>query len=112
MRYTIAHRDRHAHCTLRGVRYLDGIVEEDHHAVAGEALERAFVLEDQLSHLGVVLAEHAHHFLGLRGLGERRESPQIEEHHGHFPAVRLQRVVCASGNDQLGQLRREEALQT
>ena len=39
-----------------GSSSLIGIVEEDHHAVAGEALERALVREDQRAHRRVVFA--------------------------------------------------------
>jgi hypothetical protein len=34
----------------------DRIVEEDHHAVAGEPLQRPFVPDDEATHLGVILA--------------------------------------------------------
>ena len=34
----------------------DRVIEEDHHAVSGEALERALVLQDQLAHLRVIFA--------------------------------------------------------
>ena len=57
----------------------DGIVEEDHHAVAGEALERALVGEDELAHFGVVLAQDAHQLLGLGRLREGREAAEVEE---------------------------------
>src|SRR5262245_32209355 len=54
----IAHRDRHADRALRGVRHLDGIVEKDHHAVAGEPLERSFLLVDQAAHSRMVIPKH------------------------------------------------------
>jgi len=44
-------------------------------AVAGEALERA-LWRDQRAHRGVVPAQHAHHLLGIRGLGKLRETAQ------------------------------------
>ena len=74
-------------------------------------LERALVLEDQLARDLVVLAQHAHHLLGLRDLGEGGEAAQVEEHHGDLAAMALQRIVGAAADDQLGQLRREEAAQ-
>ena len=83
----VAHRDRHADGALGGVGHRDRIVEEDHHAVAGEALERALVGEDEPAHLRVVLAEHAHHLLGLGGLGEGGEAAQVDEDHGDLAAV-------------------------
>src|SRR6516162_2479381 len=42
-----AHGQSHAHRALRGIGYRHRIIEEHHHAVAGKALEGAFVLEDQ-----------------------------------------------------------------
>ena len=68
--------------------------------------------EDQRAHRGVVLAEDAHDLLGLGGLGEGGEAAQVEEDDGDLAAV-----ASASGSsappvhDQLGELRREEALQ-
>ena len=99
------------HRALGRVRHRHRVVEEDHHAVAGEALERAFVLEDQLAHLGVVLPEDHHQLLGLGGFGEGREAAEVEEDDRHFPAVRLQGVLRAPRHDQLGELGREEALE-
>jgi len=56
---------------------LDRVVEEDHHPVAGEALEGALVGQDEAAHLRVVLAQHAHHFLGLGRLGEGGEAAEL-----------------------------------
>src|SRR5262245_5717647 len=69
----LSHRHDHAHGTCRRVWHLHGIVEKHHHAVAGKALERAFVRQDHLAHLGVVLAQHAHDLFRLRGFRKRRE---------------------------------------
>ena len=63
------------------------------------------------AHRGVVLAQHAHDLLGLGGLGEGGEAAQVEEDHGDLAPVGLERIVGAAGHDQLGELRREEALQ-
>ena len=51
----VAHLQRHPDRPLGRVRHRHGVVEEDHHAITGEALERSVVGEDQLAHLGVVL---------------------------------------------------------
>ena len=59
----------------------------------------------------MVLAQHAHHLLGLGRLGEGGEAAQVEEHDGDLAAVALQRILGAAGDDQLGELRREEALE-
>src|SRR5690242_4172877 len=103
-----AHRKRHPHCALGGVRNGQRIVEEDRHAVAGEVLERSLVLEHDVAGHAVILAEHAHHVLGLGDLGKRGEAAQIEEHHGDFAAMTLQRVVSAAVDDEFGELWRKE----
>ncbi len=69
------------------------------------------MLEDELPHRLVVLAEDAHHLFRLRRLGEAGEAAEVQEHHGDLAAVGAERVVGAAGHDQLGQLGREEALQ-
>src|SRR5262245_51124826 len=107
-----AHGDSHANRALGRVRNLHRVVEEDHHAVAGEALERALVREDQTPHLGVVLAQYAHDLLGLGRLREGGEAAQVEEHHSHLAPMGLQGIVGAAGHDELGELRREKALET
>src|SRR5262249_38971107 len=107
-----AHGDGHANRALGRVRDLDRVVEEDHHAVAGEALERALVREDQTPHLGVVLTQHTHDLFGLGRLREGGEAVQVEEHHGHLTPMSLQGIVGAAGHNELGELRREEALET
>ena len=66
---------RHPDRTLGRVVTRDRVVEEHHDPVTGEPLERAFVCVDQRPDGPVILAEHAHHFLGLTGLRERREVP-------------------------------------
>ena len=101
--HRIADLQRHADGALGGVVVRDRIVEEHHDPVAGEPLERALVLVDQCAHRPVVLREHPHHFLGLTGLGERGEVPQIGEEHDDFAAMALEKVLVA--DDQIGQLR-------
>ena len=59
----------------------------------------------------VVLAEHRHHLLRIGGLGERGEAAQVEEDDGDLAPVALQRILGAAGDDEVGELRREEALQ-
>ena len=60
-------------------------------------------------HRGVVLAQHAHHLLGLGGLREGGEAAQVENTTVISRRWLLQRVVGAAADDQLGELRREEA---
>src|SRR5712691_5524118 len=104
-RHAVTHRQRHPDGALGGVGHWNRVIEEDHHAVAGEALERALVLEDELAHLSVVLAQDAHDLLRLRGLRERGEPAEVEERDRDLPTVGLERVVGAAGDDQLGELR-------
>ena len=63
------------------------------------------MLEDQLAHLRVVLAQHAHDLLGLRRLGEGGEAAEVEEDDRHLAPVRAERILGAAGDDQLGELR-------
>ena len=58
----------------------------------------------------MVLAEHAHHLLRLRRLGESGEAAQIAEHDADVAAMALDDVV-AGRDKQLGDLRREEPLE-
>ena len=107
----VAHRDRHPHRALRRVVAGDGVVEEDHEAVASEALECSLEAVDEVAQRAVVVGEHGHDLLGLHGLGERREPAEVAEHHGDLAAVALEKRLVARGDDQLDQLRREEPLQ-
>ena len=70
-----------------------------------------FVIEDERADRGVVFAEDGHHVFRIGGLGERGEAAQVEEDDGDLAPVALQRIVGAAGDDQLGELGREEALQ-
>src|SRR6266566_2413653 len=108
----VTHGNGHAHGTLGRVRDLDRVVEKDHHPVAGEALERALVVQYQPPHLPVILAQDAHDLLRLGGLGEGGEPAQVDEHDGDLAPMGLEGVGGAAGHDQLGEVRREEALET
>ena len=59
----------------------------------------------------VVLAQHRHHLLGLGGFGEGGEAAQVAEHDGDVAAVAFEQLLAARRQHQLGDLRREEALQ-
>ena len=86
----VAHRDGHPQGALGRPVHRQGIVEEDHHAVAGEPLQRALVLEDQPAHGGVVLAEDPHDLLGLGRLREGGEPAEVEEDDRDLAAMGLQ----------------------
>src|SRR5262245_16294302 len=66
--HAVAHAESHAQGALRRVGNRERVVEEDHHAVAREALEGPLVLEDQVAHGLVVFAQHGNDLLGLGGL--------------------------------------------
>ena len=68
------------------------------------------MVQNELAHLRVVLAEDAHHLFGLRGLRESGKTSQVEEDHGDLAPVGLERIVRAPGHDELCELGREEAL--
>src|SRR5262252_7351489 len=107
----LPHGQGHPDGPLRSIWHGDGVVEEDHHAIAREALQRPLVLEDEPAHLGVVLAQHAHDLLGIGCLREGGEPAQVDEHHRHLDAVAGQRIGRPTRQDQLRELRREEALE-
>src|SRR5499426_3504752 len=109
--HALAHRYGHTNGALRWVGHGHGNVEEDHHAVAREALQRTLVLEDELAHLRVILAKDSHDLLGLGRLREGGEAAQVEEYYRDLPPVRLEGVVGASRHDELGELGGEEALE-
>ena len=100
----VPHGDGHPDGSLGRLRHRDGVVEEDHHAVPGEALERALVIEDQLAHDGVVLVKDPHDLLGLGRLREGREAAEIQEDDRDFPAMGPEGVLGAPGDDELGQV--------
>ena len=68
--------------------------------------------DDEHAHLRVVLAQDRHDLFGLRRLGEGREAAQIEEHDGDLATMALQRILGAARENRLGELRREEALES
>ena len=63
------------------------IVEDHHDAVADKTFQRAFEFENQLAHLGVIVAEKVHDLLGFGVVGERREAAQVEKYDGDLTAM-------------------------
>ena len=94
-----------------GVVARQRVVEEHHQPVAGEPLERPLEAEDEVAERRVVLAQHRHDLLGLAGLGEGGEAAQVAEHHDDLAPVALEERLVAGVDDQVGQLRRQEAAQ-
>ena len=93
------------------VRARQRVVEEHHHAVAGEPLEGALEAVDELAERRVVGAEHAHHVLRLGRLGERREAAQVAEDDRDLAAVALQERLVAGADHEVDELGRQEAPQ-
>src|SRR5712692_2135865 len=87
------HLDRHTDGALGGVGAGKGVVEEDHHSIPGEMLDRSLVAKDQLAHSGVELLENSHHLFRLSRLGERGEAAQVAENDGDFLPVVLQKLL-------------------
>jgi hypothetical protein len=62
-------------------------LKEHHQAVAREVLERPVVLDDERADRRVVAPDEPEDLFRLRGLGERREVPEIAEHRGDLAAM-------------------------
>ena len=89
------------------VRRFDRVVEEDHHPVALEVLERAAVLGDELAHRLVVRPQHTEDLLRLDGLGERREAAEVAEDDGDRAPVAIEELLSLVAGDELTDLGRE-----
>ena len=109
-RERVLQRERHAHGALGRLIDRQRIAEKDHHAVAGEVLERAAVFVDRAAKGGVIGAQQLHHFVGIGAVGERGEAAQIEEHRGDLAPVRLEQPLAA-GDDGFGHRPGEKALE-
>ena len=66
------------------------IVEEDHHAVSCEPLDRSLEAVGEIAERGVVFAEDCDQVLGLDCLGERREAAQVAEDDGDLTPMTLE----------------------
>ena len=95
------HGQRHSHRLLPSVRDGNRVIEEDHHAVPGEALQGGLVPHDQSPHFGVILCQHSHDFFGFRCLGEGSESSEVEEHDRDLPPMALEQILVAPRENRL-----------
>ena len=59
----------------------------------------------------MVLAQEVENLFGLGGLGERGVAAQIAEHYDNLAAVTFEDFLVALGDNQLGKLRCQKALQ-
>jgi hypothetical protein len=75
---------------------LDGerIVEEHHHAVAGEVLEGPTVARDELAQHLVIPAKHFDEFFRRSRLGEGRETAKVAEEAGDVRAVSGEQLLA------------------
>ena len=64
-----------------------------------------------MPHRGVVVAQQRHHLFRLGALGKAGEAAQIAEHDNDLAAMAFEDAFIALGDDQVSQLRREEAAQ-
>ena len=63
--------------------------------LAGETLtlphprlhQRAFVLQNQLTHCRMVFVQHSHDFFRFGRFGKGRETSEVGKHHHNFPSV-------------------------
>ena len=104
----IPHVHRHPDRALRCVVDRQRVVEEDHQPVPGEPLQRSAVGEDQRPQRLVVLAEDAHHLLGLARLRERCEAAKIAEDHHDLASMAAQEVLVPGVHHQIDELWGEE----
>src|SRR5207302_10610458 len=73
---------------------------------------RVLGIQYQPPPLPVIRAQDADDLLRLGGLGKGGEPAQVDEHDGDVAAMGLEGVGGTAGHDQLGEVRREEALET
>jgi hypothetical protein len=76
-----------------------------------KGLERSAIVRDELADRLVVRAEHLEQLFGRSRFGERRETAQIGEQTADVGAMSREQLFALLRGDELGDLRREEALQ-
>ena len=91
-----------------GSSTVSGIVDVHHEAIPGQRAHRGGRLLDQGPDAFVELPEHVHHLLRLRALRERREASEAGADQRDLRAVALQDGLIARGDDQVGELSRQE----
>ena len=95
----------------RGVLYRHRIIEDHHHAVASVAFERAVVLDDDFADGRMVVAQQSHYVFRVGAFGEAGEPAQVTEERGYLSAMAFELLLRTGGDDQVGDLRRQEAPQ-
>src|ERR1700721_2849546 len=67
---SITHFERHEDGLVLRILHWNWIIEDHHHAIAGIALERATVLDNDLADCGVIVSQQSHHVCWIRTFGE------------------------------------------
>ena len=58
---SITHFERHEDGLVLRIFHWNWIIEDHHHTIAGIALERATVLDNDLADCGVIVSQQSHH---------------------------------------------------
>ncbi len=74
-----------------------------------EEADRRIEATDEPADRLVELAEHAHHLLRLRGVGEPRPPAEVGEDHRDLSPVASEDRLVTGRDDRVGELRREES---
>src|SRR6516162_8762520 len=103
--------NRHLDGALGRIRAGHGVIEKHHDPVAGELVERAFELADEWPQCAMIIAQEVQHLLGFRCLGEGSVAAQVAKDDDDLAAMTFEDFLVPVRDNQLGQLRREKALQ-
>ena len=107
----VTHFERHQHGLERGVINRNGIIEDDHHAVARVTLKCSAILDNALTDGRVIIAQKRHNVLGVCTFGKASETAQIAEERRNLPAMAFELFLGPGRNDQISHLRRKKAPQ-
>ncbi len=67
--------------------------------------------EDVSPHFCMVFTQYTHDLLGVGCLRERCEPSEVDKDHRDFAPVALEGILGVAGHDQVGKVRRKEALE-
>ena len=89
---------------MRRVLAVDRRVDEDHHAVTGEADQGGCVAGRDGANGFIIFPQHGQDDIGLGTRGKRGEAAQIAENRDHVPPLSIQQPLIGV-LDQFGDLR-------
>ena len=104
------HVDRKPNAALRRVLASNRRVDEDHHAVTGEADQGRLMAGRDGANGFIILPQHGQNGIGLGTRGKRGEAAQIAENRDHLPPLSVQQPLIGVF-DQFSHLRGKELLQ-